>query len=136
MQPGSYGGPELTEGFWAAATEHVLVRPVCRSCEASFFPPVIACPHCLGEEWDYRASNGRGTIYSCSIVHKAPSPGFEVPFPLAIVDLDDEGWGLLTTIVDSTPGWCPEIGSAVEVTWRESGGRTLPAFRLLEEGAR
>jgi uncharacterized OB-fold protein len=128
--PGSYGGRELTADFWAAARKHSLVRPVCRSCRSSFFPPLIACPHCVSEEWDYQPSNGRGTIYSCSIVHKAPSPEFEVPFPLAIVDLDGEGWGLLTTIVDSTS---PQIGDPVEVTWRESGDRTLPAFRPVGE---
>src|SRR5690606_26769071 len=129
-----YGGPGLTDGFWSAAAEHVLVRPVCSSCDKSFFPPLIACPHCTGEEWQYRVSHGRGTIYSVSIVYKAPGPEFEVPFPLAIVDLDDEGWGLLTTIVGTEPGKCPEIGSPVEVTWRESRGRTLPVFRPVAGG--
>lgn len=133
-QPGSYCGPELTAAFWTAAAKHVLVRPVCSSCGGSFFPPAIACPHCLCEEWGYLPSHGRGTVYSCSIVHKAPSPGFDVPFPLAIVDLDDEGWGLLATIVGSEPGHCPEIGTAVTLTWRDSGHRTLPAFRVAEGG--
>ncbi|MFJ8812959.1 Zn-ribbon domain-containing OB-fold protein [Amycolatopsis thermoflava] len=124
--PGSYGGPALTDEFWAAAAEHVLVRPVCRACGSSFFPPLIACPHCVAQDWEYRSSAGRGTIYSCAVVHKAPSPEFETPFPLAIVDLDGEGWGLLTTIVGAPS---PRIGDPVEVTWRESGDRVLPAFR-------
>ncbi|MFJ8816557.1 Zn-ribbon domain-containing OB-fold protein [Amycolatopsis thermoflava] len=127
--PGSYGGAGLTDEFWAAAAQHRLVRPVCRACGSSFFPPLIACPHCVSEDWEYRPSSGRGTIYSCTVVHKAPSPEFEVPFSLAIVDLDDEGWGMLTTIVGTAERRCPEIGSAVEVTWRQAGGRTLPAFR-------
>ncbi len=115
----------LTAEFWAAATRHELVRPVCRDCGRSFFTPQVACPACLSENWTYEPSTGRGRVYSATMVHKAPGPGFAVPFGLGIVDLD-EGWSMLATLVGEP---LPAIDAAVEITWMERAGRALPAFR-------
>jgi uncharacterized protein len=119
---------ELTEEFWAAAARRELVRPVCEDCGRSFFTPRIACPHCLSENWSYRASSGRGRVYSATVVHKAPAPEFEAPFRLGIVDLVDENWSMLATFVGGPHGRLPGIDAAVEVAWVERGGRLLPAF--------
>lgn len=116
---------ELTSSFWAAARNGTLVRPVCGDCGRNFFSPQIACPGCLSENWSYEPSSGRGTVYSVTVVHKAPSPEFEVPYALAVVELD-EGWSMLANLVDSAP-----IGTAVEVTWIDRGERRLPAFRAV-----
>jgi uncharacterized OB-fold protein len=115
----------LTEPFWAAASRRELVRPVCRDCGRNFFTPQIACPQCLSEKWTYEPSSGRGRVYSATVVHKASTPGVEVPFHLGIVDLD-EGWSMLTTLVGER---LPAIEAPVEVTWVERDGRTIPAFR-------
>src|SRR5438105_14741017 len=84
----------LTAPFWAAAAGRVLVRPVCADCGRNFFSPQIACPACLSENWSYLPSSGRGTVYSATVVHKAPSPDFDVPYRLAVVELE-EGWSML-----------------------------------------
>ena len=120
-------GAQLTDGFWAAAGRHELVRPVCTDCRRSFFTPQLACPHCLSENWSYERSSGRGSVYSATVVHKPPSPEFEVPLRLGIVDRD-EGWSMLTNFVDGPEERLPAIGAPVEVTWVDRGGRTLPAF--------
>ncbi len=114
----------LTAGFWAAAARRELVRPVCRDCGRSFFTPQIACPACLSEDWAYQPSSGRGTVYSSTVVHKAPSPGFTVPFGLGVIDME-EGWSMLATLIGDP---LPPIGCVVEVTWVERDGRTQPAF--------
>ena len=114
----------LTADFWAAAARRELVRPVCRDCGRSFFTPQVACPTCLSENWTYERSSGRGAVYSSTVVHKAPSPGFTVPFGLGVVDLE-EGWSMLATLVGAP---LPQIGRPVEVTWIERDGRTQPAF--------
>jgi uncharacterized OB-fold protein len=119
---------ELTEGFWAAARRRQLVRPVCNRCGTSFFTPQIACPRCLSEAWEYRPSSGRGVIYSATTVHRAPFPGFETPYQLAMVDLE-EGWTMLANVVGSeeTPG----VGAPVAVTWMEIDDElVLPAFEV------
>lgn len=118
----------LTDAFWAAAADRVLVRPVCADCGRNFFTPQVACPACLSENWTYEPSSGRGTVYSATVVHKAPSSGFAVPFRLAVIDLD-EGWSMLANLVGGSESELPMTGAAVEVTWVERDGRLLPAFR-------
>jgi uncharacterized OB-fold protein len=118
----------LTAPFWAAAEDGVLVRPVCHVCGRNFFTPQIACPSCLSEDWEYRASSGRGIVYSATVVHKAPSAEFAVPYSLAVVDLD-EGWSMLANLLPGPADRVASIGDAVELVWIERAGRTLPAFR-------
>lgn len=122
---------DLTAPFWEAAQRRVLVRPVCATCSKSFFTPQVICPHCLGEQWDYRSSAGRGTVYSSTVVHRSPSPAIPAPYELAIVDMDEE-WQLLTNIIPAGGGPTP-IGTRVEVTWVEiDRGWTFPAFRTMD----
>lgn len=117
----------LTAEFWAAAQRRELVRPVCGDCRRSFFTPQIACPHCLSENWSYEPSSGRGRVYSATVVHKASTPGIDVPFRLGIVDLE-EGWSMLAHLVDGPGLRLPALDAPVAVTWIEQDGRVLPAF--------
>jgi uncharacterized OB-fold protein len=117
----------LTEPFWEAARGHVLVRPLCNACGSSFFSPQIACPRCLSENWAYRESSGRGVVYSAVVVHRAPLEGFEVPYHLAIVDLEED-WSMLSNILVAATDPVP-IGTPVSVTWIHlDGDCVLPAF--------
>jgi uncharacterized OB-fold protein len=119
--------PGLTDLFWEAVGRRELVRPVCADCGRNFFTPQIACPACLSENWSYQPSDGRGRVYSATVVHKPPSPGFAVPFRLGIVDLD-EGWSMLTELVGGPGERLPALDTPVRVTWIERDGRVLPAF--------
>ena len=126
-------GSSLTAGFWQAARERTLVRPVCSACGTSFFSPQIACPRCLSQEWAYERSSGRGTIYSATVVHRAPYPGVTAPYQLAIIDLE-EGWSMLAT-VDGDPSRPPAIGTPVRVGWRRGpDDRVVPVFTAVRNG--
>jgi uncharacterized OB-fold protein len=121
----------LTAPFWAAARDGELVRPVCGECGSSFFTPQIACPRCLSEDWIYEPSSGRGDVYSSTVVHRAPLPGFEPPYRIAIIDLE-EGWSMLSNIVPAGEQPIP-IGTPVEVAFVVvDDALTLPAFRVSE----
>lgn len=123
------GHSELTAPFWDAVGRRELVRPVCKACGRSFFTPQVACTHCLSEDWEYRPSAGRGVVYSATVVHRAPGPGFEVPFRLAVVDLD-EGWSMLANLVGGEEGSATPIGCPVTLAWIERAGVVLPAFEV------
>lgn len=115
----------LTRPFWEAAARGELVRPVCDSCGRSCFPPQLACPRCGGQAWTWTASSGRGTVYSATVVHRSPSPDFAAPYVVAVVDLDDEGWSLLTNVLAAAA----PIGLEVAVAWRRTTeGAALPVF--------
>ena len=73
-------------------------------------------------------STGRGTLYSFTTVHRPPRPEFDVPYTVAIVELD-EGFHMLTNLVDCPPE-ALRIGLPVEVTFQPMSDEiTLPMFR-------
>lgn len=124
---------EVTAPFWEAATRRQLIHPRCAECGRAFFPPHLACPHCRSMRWSWDESAGRGEIYSFSVVHRAPQPGFDPPYVIAVVDLD-EGFELMTNIVQVSPA-AVRIGQRVRVSWLEAGDMTLPVFAPDEEAA-
>ena len=70
--------------------------------------------------------SGQGTIYSYTVVHRAP-PGFaDAPYVVALVELA-EGPRMMTRVIDVEPG-SVEIGQKVELEIR--GEPPLPYFRL------
>lgn len=126
---------EMTRGFWAAARRHELVRPVCTRCGRSFFVPQAVCTHCLADDWSYAQSSGRGTVYSATVVHRAPFPGIEVPFHLAVVDLEED-WSMLTNLLGAGDS-AVASGTPVEVAWLDiDEDFTLPVFTVAREGER
>jgi uncharacterized OB-fold protein len=117
----------LTAPFWAAAARGELVVPQCSACGLRFFVPEPACPRCMSETWTYQPTSGRGTVYSVTVVYRTPGAGFETPFALAVVDLDD-GPPLLTHVVGCDPAQVG-IGMPVRVEFRRLTDEiTLPCF--------
>jgi uncharacterized OB-fold protein len=118
---------ELSSGFWASAARHRLVVPCCGNCGEHFFPPERLCPACGATGWDYVESAGSGTVTSHTVVHRAPSPEFEPPYVVAVVELD-EGCSMLTNLVLTDPA-SVSTGMPVDVTFLDQpDGRALPVF--------
>ncbi|WP_238391599.1 MULTISPECIES: OB-fold domain-containing protein [unclassified Mycolicibacterium] len=118
---------ELTAPFWAAATEHRLVVPRSNTDGRYFFPPERCVPGTDSTDWQYVASSGHGKVYTFSVVYRAPSPDFEAPYVLAVVDLE-EGWSMLTNVVDCHPEDV-SVGMTVEVCFLDVENGVLPVFR-------
>jgi uncharacterized protein len=118
---------ELSRGFWDACAEHRLVVPRCEKCGGHFFPPERLCPPCGSARWEYVESAGSGTVTACTVVYRAPSPAFDVPYVVAVVELD-EGCTLLTNVVLEDPE-SVSVGMRVHVVFLDhSDGRALPVF--------
>jgi len=78
-------------------------------------------------------SAGIGTVITYTIVHRPPTPAFEVPYVIAIVRLD-EGYEMMTNIVDCSPEWV-RIGERVQLALLAvSDEITLPCFRPFVDG--
>ena len=120
----------LTRPFWDAAAEQPrgrLLLPRCNACGQHFFRPEVACTHCFATDWQWVPASGRGTLYSYTVVHRAPAPGFVVPLVLAVVELA-EGPAMLSNLVG-----CAEreirIGMALEVRFEQVAADIhLPRF--------
>ena len=125
---------ELTRPFWEGAARGALLHPRCDDCGQAFFPPHVVCQKCRSAGWSWVESAGRGTVYSFTVVHRAPQPGFDPPYVLAVVDLD-ERLELMTNLVGVSPDDV-RIGQRVRVEWRSFGDITLPMFTPDEEAPR
>lgn len=115
--------------FWEGCAAGELRVQHCDDCEERFFPPLPACPRCLGDRLRWVASSGRGVVYSYSVVHRPQVPSLAVPYVVAIVELE-EGWRMATNVVDCPPEDVA-VGLAVRVSFRRVSEVTLPFFVAL-----
>lgn len=119
----------VSQPYWDAARDHRLVAPRCRACGTLFLYPRATCPSCLGADLDWEQLSGRGRVYTFTVVRQAAHPAFtdEVPYVLAIVELD-EGPRLLTNVVGCDPE-AVRCDQRVEVDFDDAGAVTVPKFR-------
>ncbi len=120
--------------WWEAAAQHRLVVQRCSECSHQRLPPAPICPSCRSSASDWQEVTGRGELYSYTTVHRAISPGQDLPFVIAVVELEGaEGVRLITNLVDS-PLDELEIGLPVEVVWEDmSDDLAIPRFRVVEK---
>lgn len=62
------------EPFWEAAREGRLLAKRCDACGRLHYYPRMHCPFCGSDRTQWQALSGNGTIYSHSIVARAPRP--------------------------------------------------------------
>ena len=118
----------LSKPYWDACREGRLTVQRCKDCETLTFIPQPCCGNCLGENLEWVASSGRGTLYSYTTVERPQQPAFEVPYTVAIVELE-EGWHMLSNLVGIEPHEV-EIGMPLEVSFeRMTDEITLPYFK-------
>jgi uncharacterized OB-fold protein len=121
---------ETTAGWWDATREHRLTVQECAACSGVQHPPRAVCIHCgRTDALGLREATGRGLVDACTLVHRSPVAGLEVPYVIARVRLD-EGVVLLTRLEgrDDPGSW--RIDDRVRVDWVDlADGRALPVFR-------
>jgi hypothetical protein len=77
---------------------------------------------------DPEAVSGRATVASFTVNHQVWEPGLEVPYVMALVELDEQAdVRLVTNIVNCDPG-AVRIGLPVRVTFEASEGVWIPLF--------
>ena len=117
-----------TQHFWDGTAEGELRLQRCRTCHDTYFPPQPFCPRCGSDDVEVVRASGHGFLSSYVITHRA-APGFEAPYVIAVVELD-EGPRVLSNLVDVAPD--PDalpLDLPLEVTYETFGEVTLPMFR-------
>ena len=113
--------PEIEPYFEAAAAGRLLLK-VCSACNQAFHYPRAICPFCHSSETEWREASGRGTIYSFSVLRRAP-----IPYAVASVALA-EGPQMITNIVDCDLDSL-RCNMPVAVVFKPSeGGPPVPMF--------
>ena len=97
----------------------------CSRCRARFRFAHSFCPKCWSLELDWLTASGRGRVSHFSVVYQPPSAAFEVPYVLALIELE-EGVRMMSN-VQCDPSEI-KIGLAVRVTFERRGDIALPMF--------
>ena len=111
-----------TKPYWDAASQGKLMVKKCDTCGKAHHYPRSICPHCFSDKTKWTEASGKGTIYSYSVMRRAP-----VPYAVAYVTLP-EGTTMLTNLVDCDFDKL-KIGQAVKLVFKPTdGGPPLPMF--------
>lgn len=115
--------------FWEGTRAGELRIQQCTSCGALRHPPGPTCPQCLSFDKVHVISSGRGTVFSYVVHRHPPIPGYELPIPIALVDLE-EGVRMVAAVEGIDPDEL-EIGMPVRVGFRRvDDDVTLPVWRM------
>ncbi len=120
----------LDAPFWEALRRHELVVQRCDECETPRFVPGERCRNCGSPSATWSTVSGDATVYTFSIVHRAPTPAYQadVPYAIAYVELA-EGPRMPTRLVDVDPD-AVAIGMPLEVVFDDvDDDLTLYRFR-------
>ena len=69
-----------SKAFFDAAREGKLLLAKCSACKALHYYPRAVCPFCASEKIQWVEAKGKGTLYSYSVMRRAP-----VPYAMAYV---------------------------------------------------
>jgi uncharacterized OB-fold protein len=124
--------PNATTGpFWAGCAAGRFNVQHCAACAHRQFPPRFSCAKCHGTELGWQTCSGVGTVYSYTVVHRAPLDAFkaDVPYVLALVELE-EGVRAMMNVRGVEPA-AVRIGLPVEIFFEPTceGVPPLPQAR-------
>lgn len=89
--------------FFQGCAEGVLRLKRCTACGRQHAPTRAACA-CGGIAFEWTQASGRGTVFSYTVVHRAPDPAFraDLPYVIAIVEFE-QGGRLMSNLVNCAP---------------------------------
>jgi uncharacterized protein len=123
--------PELTTdstAFWTGGERDELMITRCQACGFWVHPPVPGCRECGGAEVAPEAVSGTATVLTYTVNRQQWVPGMEVPFAIAIVELDEQPGLRLTTRVVGCDPETVRAGQRVRVTFAHHEDVWLPFF--------
>lgn len=113
--------------FFEGAMEGRLMLMRCSDCGTWRLPSRQHCDACLSEAYTWEQASGRGTVRTFGIMHQRYHPGFETPYNVTIVELE-EGPRLPTNIVGAK-NEAIRVGMPVVVEFERHDDVALPKFR-------
>lgn len=96
----------------------------CDACDRPVFYPRMLCPHCGADQLSWKTPDGRGTVYSTTVVRRKPDAGGD--YNVALIDLI-EGVRLMSRVDGIAPD-AVRIGMAVRAQVAVTQGHGLVVF--------
>jgi hypothetical protein len=92
------------EHYWKGGARGELVFLRCGECKTYVHPPSPVCPECLSRGLAPAAVSGRARLLTWTVNHHPWIPGFEPPYLVAIVEIEEQrGLRVTTNLVNCTP---------------------------------
>ena len=110
-----------TREFWEACNHEMLLFQKCEDCGCRQFYPRSICRQCTSEKLTWTKAELRGTVYTFTVQHRAPTPAFreDVPYVIALIDLED-GFRMMMNVINcDVEDVC--VGMPVRVVFEERG---------------
>lgn len=92
-----------TSGFWEAARRGELAIRACSDCAHVLHLPKGYCDACGSWNTEWQVVAPTGTLYSWTTTERELRPGFEPPYTVVLVDLDDAPNTRLAGLLDGRP---------------------------------
>jgi uncharacterized OB-fold protein len=106
-----------TAPFFEAAKRHELVVQRCNQCDAVLHLPRAYCSACGSWDTRWEVTNGRGRVYSWTVVDHQVVPDVPVPHTIVLVELEEHP---AARFVGYIPGDAPlRAGQAMQVRFDE-----------------
>jgi uncharacterized protein len=111
-----HAGDDLSSAFWRLLTSGRFSVQRCDSCGEHRFPPNNLCPvcHSLGYEWV--AVSGTGTIFSYTVVRRAPNDEWAARAPYFLIVARLAEGPLVLGHLRVTEGARVDVGSGVHLS--------------------
>ncbi len=123
------------EHFWRGGADGELRFLRCADCDYYVHPPAPVCPECLGRALAPEAVSGRAALLTFTENHQPWIPGFDPPYLIAIVEIEEQkGLRLTTNLVDCEVDDVA-IGMQLRVVFEERDeGIFIPLFAPAARG--
>jgi uncharacterized OB-fold protein len=105
----------------------------CSDCGAVNHPPDVTCPSCnsLDPRFTWERTNGSGRIRTWTVIRHSFLSGFELPFLLVDVELDEHPQVRLIGRLADGADTPLKLGDAVTLTFDDlAPGVAVPAFAM------
>ena len=114
--------------FWTSGEDGQLRFLRCDECGFLVHPPSPICPECLCKQLTPTAVSGRATVATFTVNHQPWIPGYDPPYVIALIEIDEQPSVRLMTNVVGCPPDDVRIGMRVQVTFEHHDDVWLPLF--------
>ncbi len=118
---------DSSQPFFEGAMKGELMLMKCSNCGAFRLPSRHHCDDCLSSDFAWVRASGRGTVRTFGVMHQKYHPGFELPYNVSIVELE-EGPRITTNVVGIANAEI-RVDMPVMVDWERHEDVSLPKFR-------
>jgi len=121
---GLYEPSPETKEYWEGLGRKELLIKQCSTCKAYCHPRRMVCSTCMSNALQWVVAEGKGKIYSYSVIHRPLSPKLKGPYAVGLIELR-EGVVIFGRIIPADEQVI-KIGAGANLSFNPQDG--LPEF--------